>query len=260
VLPRPPTIPTYHALGTRLPRAQDPANLIIPPTTFRSQMLSLKRRGYAFLRLLDFASTLNDGSPPKGICTITFDDGTLDNLTILEPILAELEIPVTVFANPGLLGQLHHAIAPEANIRLMDEDELRELDRSHWVEIGSHTSHHTEMVDADANTALRLMTESRAQLEDLLDHPVLSFAYPNCTYSPECPKAAARAGYQVAVTCHRLGGWERYELERELIDGLDSRLTFEAKVRGIWRRVYDSPPGRLARWVVRPIRHRETVT
>ncbi len=69
----------------------------------------------------------------------------------------------------------------------MDEDELRQLDRSRWVEIGSHTSHHTEMVDADASTALHLMTESRAQLEDLLDHPVLSFAYPNCTYFPNAP-------------------------------------------------------------------------
>ena len=112
VLPRPPIVLTYHALGTQLPRVQDTANLIVPPTAFRSQMLSLKRRGYAFLRLTDFASALNGGPPPEGVCTITFDDGTLDNLTILEPILAELEIPVTVFACPGLLGQLHPAISP----------------------------------------------------------------------------------------------------------------------------------------------------
>jgi peptidoglycan/xylan/chitin deacetylase (PgdA/CDA1 family) len=255
VLPRPPAVLTYHALGTQLPRDQDPANLIISPEVFRSQMVSLKRRGYAFKRLTDFASALNGGPPPKGVCTITFDDGTLDNLTILEPLLAELEIPVTVFACPGLLGQPHHAIAPEANIRLMDEDELRQLDRSRWVEIGSHTSRHTELVNADAELALREMTESREQLESLLDHPVLSFAYPNCTYSASCPDAAARAGYEVAVTCGQRGGWTRYELRRQLIDGLDSRITFEVKARGIWRRVYDSPPGRLGRWAVRSRRH-----
>jgi peptidoglycan/xylan/chitin deacetylase (PgdA/CDA1 family) len=255
MLPRPPVVLTYHALGTRLPREQDPANLLVSPEAFRAQMLSLKRRGYSFQRLTELASALDGGTPPHGVCTITFDDGTLDNLTILEPILAELEVPVTVFACPGLLGQPHHAIAAEAKVRLMDEDELRQLDRSPWVEIGSHTSHHTELVDADAELALREMTESRGQLERLLDHPVLTFAYPNCTYSASCPDAAAQAGYEVAVTCGQRGGWNRYELRRQLIDGLDSRLTFEVKARGVWRSLYDSPPGRLGRWAVRSRRH-----
>jgi peptidoglycan/xylan/chitin deacetylase (PgdA/CDA1 family) len=255
MLPRPPAILTYHALGTRLPREQDPANLVVPPEAFRSQLLSMRRRGYEFIRLLDFAAELENGSPPKGLCAVTFDDGTLDNLTILEPILRQLQVPATVFACPGLLGEPHPDIAPEAGVRLLDEDELRQLDQSPWVEIGSHTSEHTELVDADAGEALRLMTESRVQLEGLLDHPVLSFAYPNCTYSASCPEAAGKAGYEVAVTCGQRGGWNRYELHRELIDGLDSRLSFELKARGVFRRLYDSPPGRLGRWAVRSRRH-----
>ena len=95
----------------------------------------------------------------------------------------------------------------------MDEDELRQLDRSRWVEIGSHTSHHTELVDADASTALRLMTESRAQLEDLLDHPVLSFAYPNCTYSRrDAPTRRRVPATRSPLPADRRGGWKRYEL------------------------------------------------
>jgi peptidoglycan/xylan/chitin deacetylase (PgdA/CDA1 family) len=250
---------TYHALGTRLPREQDPANLVVPPEAFRSQLLSMRRRGYEFIRLLDLAANLENGSAPKGMCAVTVDDGTLDNLTILEPILRELQVPVTVFACPGLLGEPHPDLAPEAGVRLMDEDELRQLDQSDWVEIGSHTSEHTELVDADAGLALRLMTESREQLEGLLDHPVLSFAYPNCTYSASCPGAAARAGYQVAVTCGQRGGWRRYELHRELIDGLDSRLTFELKARGVFRLLYDLPVGRVGRWAVRSRRHPDSV-
>ena len=252
---RPALVLGYHSLGN-LPREQDPANLMVAPDRFRDQLEALRRRGYSFVRLLDFVDRLGGGRAPEGLCAVTFDDGGLDNLTVLMPMLERLRVPATVFACPGLLGDPHPYLAAEAGVRLMDADELRRLAASPWVEIGSHTSRHTELVDADGETAYRLMAESRRELEGLLDEEVLAFAYPNCTYSPHCPEATARAGYAVAVTCGLRGSWTPYELRREAIDGLDRGITYELKVRGVWRALYDSPPGRLARRAIRPVRHR----
>lgn len=252
---RPALVLGYHSLGS-LPREQDPANLMVGPDRFRRQLAALRRRGYAFIPLLDFVGRIEDGAAPDGICAVTFDDGGLDNLTVLMPILEEMRVPATVFACPGLLGEPHPYLAEEAGVRLMDAHELRRLAASPFVEVGSHTSRHTELATADAGTAYALMSESRRDLEELLDHEILSFAYPNCTYSADCPGAAARAGYRVAVTCGLRGGWTPYELRREAIDGLDRGLTYELKVRGAWRALYDSAAGRALRGAIRPIRHR----
>src|SRR3954452_13617216 len=97
---RPPLILAYHGLGS-YPRALDPFNLMLAPERFRRQMRSLSRRGYRFVRLSQFAGLLDEGRPSDGICALTFDDGTVDNLELLAPMLTEFEAPATVFACPG---------------------------------------------------------------------------------------------------------------------------------------------------------------
>ena len=100
------------------------------------------------------------------------------------------------------------------------------------------------------------MATSKDALERLLQRPVASFAYPKCGYSAPCPEAARRAGYSVAVTCGRYGGWRPFELTRESIDSLDGRTTFALKSRGLFRPLRESAPGRAARALARPVRHR----
>jgi peptidoglycan/xylan/chitin deacetylase (PgdA/CDA1 family) len=190
---------------------------------------------------------------------LTFDDGTVDNLRVLAPLLAELGVPATVFACPGLLGQNHFAMPPAAGVRLMDADELLELASAPLIEIGSHTSTHADLSSASAEQAYREMVSSKHALEELLQRPVDAFAYPKCGYSPACPDAARRAGYTVAVTCAGLGGWRRFELAREGIDSLDRRVGFALKSRRLFFPLRKSLPGRLARAAVRPLRHRGDV-
>ena len=100
------------------------------------------------------------------------------------------------------------------------------------------------------------MASSKLALEELLEKPVESFAYPKCRYSAPCPDAARRAGYTVAVTCGGLGGWRRFELARESIDSLDGSIGFAVKSRGLFFPLRESLPGRLLRAAVRPLRHR----
>jgi peptidoglycan/xylan/chitin deacetylase (PgdA/CDA1 family) len=253
---RPPLVLAYHGLGS-YPRQLDPHNLMVDPASFRSQVTGLLGRGYAFVSLEEFAAPLSRGEPPAvATCALTFDDGTLDNLEVMLPLLTELGVSATVFACPGLLGEPHFAMPAEAGVRLMDSSELAELAASPLVSIGSHTTNHSDLSSAGAEEAHAEIVRSKEALEDMLGVPVPAFAYPKCGYSPACPDAVRRAGHSVAVTCGGRGGWVPHELRRESIDPLDGRIGFALKSRGLFHAVRDSPPGRLARGIARPLRHR----
>jgi peptidoglycan/xylan/chitin deacetylase (PgdA/CDA1 family) len=252
---RPPLVLAYHGLG-RYPRQLDPSNLMVDPDRFTAQIRSLRRRGYRFMPLSAFVQHLDRGEPPAGVCAVTFDDGTVDNLAVVEPLLAELDLPATVFACPGLLGTAHFSMEPEAKVRLMDGEQLCTLARSRFVEIGSHTNTHADLSQATAEEAYREMASSKLALEDLLGRPITAFAYPKCGYSTPCPDAARRAGYDVAVTCAGHGGWRRFELARESIDSLDRRISFALKSRRLFMPLRNSRAGVLMRSAARPLRHR----
>jgi peptidoglycan/xylan/chitin deacetylase (PgdA/CDA1 family) len=244
---RPPLVLAYHALGEVEPRL-DPEGLMIPAAEIHSQIERLQEREYRFVKMAEFARLLVAGDPLNGVCALTFDDGSVDNATILPDILRTLRVPATLYVCPGLLGRPHPWIAPEAGVRLMKLSELRAVAALPFVEIGSHTRVHADMeAITDAGQAYGELRSSKLMLEELIDRPVESFAYPYGRYSSVCPAEAERAGYLSAATCELRGDWTPYELRRELIAPGDLGLRFELKIRGLFRPLVDSPPARLRR-------------
>jgi peptidoglycan/xylan/chitin deacetylase (PgdA/CDA1 family) len=244
--PRPPLVLTYHALGD-VAREHDPDNLVHSPEKFRAEVEDLKSRGYEFVTAAEFARRLRSREPLGAVCALTFDDGSLDNATLVPGLLRALDVPATVFACPGLLGRPHPWIEPEAGVRLMNADELRAISELGLIEVGSHTWDHADLEHASEAEATRQMTSSKAALEEIVGGPVLTFAYPFCRYSGACPGAAERAGYIAAFTCGGRGGMRPYELRREMMDREHSRLAWELKTRGLFDRVMGSAPARAAR-------------
>jgi peptidoglycan/xylan/chitin deacetylase (PgdA/CDA1 family) len=245
----------YHSLGD-VPRSRDPAGLVVPPARFRQHVTILRRRGYEFVKQREFAHRLQEaGGPPRGTVSLTFDDGPEDNATLLPGLLEELGVPATLFVNVGLLGEPYRWVAPEVGMRVMSEAQLHEVAAHPLIEIGSHTNRHTSLAEADESTAYAELERSRIDLEELLGVEVSSFAYPDCAYSPACPAAVARASYTSAVTCGDRGGWDRFELKRESPSPGDGRLVFELKARGVFHRVRDLPPARVARRATRSLRY-----
>jgi peptidoglycan/xylan/chitin deacetylase (PgdA/CDA1 family) len=234
----------YHAVGD-VRSEHDPDRLVQPPEMLERQLRSLAKRGYEFLTAADFARRLGAGSPLDGACAVTFDDGTIDNLTVLPRILQPLGIPATVFACPGLLGEPDPYIAPESGLRLMNADELREL-AALGLEVGAHTNRHVDLSDASGEAAYAEMASCKQALEDILGSPVHSFAYPFCRYSAACPGAAERAGYLAAFTCGGRGGRLPFELRREMMDNRDGRLSWALKSRRRYEETLALPPVRLA--------------
>jgi peptidoglycan/xylan/chitin deacetylase (PgdA/CDA1 family) len=245
----------YHGIADVDPR-HDPRRLYVRPDAFRRQVSRLRSRGYRFVAMAEFAAGLTGGADLEATCALTFDDGTEDMLTILAPLLAELGVPGTVYVCPGRAGEPYEWCDPASGTRFMTTEEIVELAAHPLVEIGAHTNRHTNLGHASAQDAHREMASCKATLEDLLDRPVPSFCYPECTYSAPCPDAARRAGYTSAVTCGPRGGWDVFELKRETIMTPDGMVTFELKSRGLYYRVTDAPPARAARWATRRYRHR----
>ena len=231
----------YHCV-TDAGGRHDPHNLAVTPGRFRHQVESLLARGYELVTVTDFARRLAESGPPAGVCALTFDDGTDDDLL---PLLGELGVPGTLFVCPGLLGEAHPWL-PGSGLRLMSGAALRDAAALPFVEVGSHTSTHANLAGATAEDAYRELHTSREELEELLGCAVTSVAYPSCHYSPACPAAAERAGYCCAVTCEGRGGWLPFELRREVIASWDGRLTFALKSRGLGHVAQRSALGKLA--------------
>ncbi|MGQ9560925.1 MAG: polysaccharide deacetylase family protein [Candidatus Oleimicrobiaceae bacterium] len=79
--------------------------LTVPVAEFVRQMAYI-RRGFTALPLEEFGTFQRKpwafSKPPLAV---TFDDGYRDNVTLVQPILGEYEIPATIFVTTGYLGQ-----------------------------------------------------------------------------------------------------------------------------------------------------------
>jgi peptidoglycan/xylan/chitin deacetylase (PgdA/CDA1 family) len=191
---------TYHAIDSRASVTS------VPPGEFRRQMETLAQHGLSGVSLADaFAQRERDGCFPPGAVVLTFDDGYLSVLSEALPAMQGLGFRGTVFVISGLVG-LNAAAARERN-PYIDRDllgwgHLAELAAA-GLEIGSHTVRHPDLRRLDAPDLERELRESREELEQRLQRPVESFAYP-FGYVNATVAAAAALRYRRACTT-RLG-------------------------------------------------------
>jgi peptidoglycan/xylan/chitin deacetylase (PgdA/CDA1 family) len=93
----------YHRVA---PLSRDVHQIAITPEAFRSQLETLTRKRHV-VPLGDLVTAARDGSPPHGCVALTFDDGYLDNLEIVLPILEEFSAPATFFLTSAGLPRPH---------------------------------------------------------------------------------------------------------------------------------------------------------
>ena len=159
---------------------------------FKQQLDYLAEQGYQPISLLDFMKAKKGKfTLPEKPVVLTFDDGYIDNYTVLLPILEERQLKGTVFMVTNAIGQDGY----------LSWGQLREM-QARGMEIGSHTANH-----------LPLDTMSQAQIEDEIKlsklilewngiHTVYFLSYPNGIYNDTAVKALADSEYLGAVTGH----------------------------------------------------------
>ena len=105
----------------------------------------------------------------------------------------------------------------ESSHRPMHPEELKQLEAAGLVTIGAHTVNHPALSKQTPQEQQREIADSRAYLEQLLNHSVDTFAYPFGAYQPETVPLLATENFLCACTTVEETAWQgnsRHELPR----------------------------------------------
>jgi peptidoglycan/xylan/chitin deacetylase (PgdA/CDA1 family) len=175
-----------------------------PPARFSRQMAYLKKQGYVFYTASELIEHFREhGAFPTKAITLTFDDGWKDNYMNAFPVLRELGIPATIFLVPSCIGQVTARVqgegeGPRAHL---SREEILEMSQ-HGIEFGSHSMSHKLLDRIPAEEVRFEVQEAKRQLEDLLQKPCRTFAYPAGYFSEVARKAVVEAGHIAAFSTH----------------------------------------------------------
>lgn len=176
-------------------------------TGFLRHLDELEDWGARVLPLDEAMRRLADGTLPERAVVLTFDDGYASVVEQAWPVLLDRGWPATLYAVSGYLDPSRRlpwdAEHPDAGlVRLMSRSQLLEAAAS-GLDVGSHTHRHSWLPHQDPQSLRDELAGSRARLEDLLDRPVRSVAYPAGGWDERVRRAAEDAGYSVGITVDR---------------------------------------------------------
>ncbi|EKP0294770.1 polysaccharide deacetylase family protein [Aeromonas veronii] len=176
----------------------------MPITMFEKHLRLMKWLGYETLTFRDLADKgfIHRLQYGKKYLMITADDGYQDNLTRMLPLLEKYGYKAVVFVVTGEgynRWDVEHPTNPDTKVSLMSGEQLKALAASGHVEIGGHTLTHPRLSQLTAEQQAHEIQENKRQLEALLGHSLLSFAYPYGDMNESTKEQAITAGYRFAV-------------------------------------------------------------
>lgn len=245
----PPLALVYHGVAD-VPLSRDPDRLFVRAEDLRRQIARLREWGY---RLVSFGELAHEveRSGGAGHAALTFDDGLVDNLEALAPILHEVDATATVFVVSGWLGKQHPA-APWT--RIVTAEELRDLHGA-GVEIGGHSVTHADLSTLSYEGALQELAQGKQELEAVLGRPVEVAAYPYGRTNDETVRAARDAGFRAACGATARGSWsDPHFLPRQDMDNGCTLIGLRLKRDDRYEPLMRFVPARAARRVSRRLR------
>ena len=233
-----PRVLMYHMVREHIDGAKF-NKLRVTPAQFEQQVAWMKAQGFHFVTMQELQA--NWRQHPEKTVAITFDDGYLDNLENAYPILEKFQAKATIYVvvdrhdrDWSTYKKAHHNSGELAREPKLNDEQVKFLAKSGLVEIGSHTMTHANLAKLDDAQCLAELTESKQQLEQLIQQPVTSFAYPFGIYSARDVQLAKQAGYQNAVTTIEGIDGEQpdfMQLQRIKISGKDSLFAVKCRLR-----------------------------
>ncbi len=166
------------------------ADLTVTPARFRAEMDWLAHNGYQPISEEALFRGLYEGAalPPRPV-VLTFDDGYVDDVVAVAPVLRRRHWPATLAVIAGRSGETAFLTWPQ----------IVKLDRE-GMDIASHSMDHVELAGAGPDVLQRQLADSRRMLAAHLGHPVYWFVYPAGSYDATAEAAAKDAGYLLAYT------------------------------------------------------------
>lgn len=233
-----PSFVMLHSVGEEVVDPCCPNNTI-RPDELRNFIIAMRKAGYVFETFVD---AVEHGDART--VSLTFDDGFVDNYTVLFPILKELTCPATCFVtnrgNPDFPRERWSTEDPiPPNAQYLTADMIREMDASGLVEIGGHTAGHTTLTKVSLESAEREIIDNKKWLESVLEHKIVSFAYPRGGENDEIVSLLKVAGYKYAAAMKkkmRPVETDSYRIHRQIISrGLETWKSVLLATRGKWK-------------------------
>lgn len=196
------TLVGWHRIG------DSPDGLTTHPDDFVRHLDVLEEWGGTVLPLDEAHRLLLEDRLPERAVALTFDDGYASVLEQAWPELRRRGLPATLFAvSDYLCGRRtfpwdHRHPAGSELTRLATAADVRAA-AEEGLDIGSHTATHRWLPSLSDAEVREELLRSRDDLEDLLDRPITSFAYPMGGVTPAVRDLVADAGYRTAITTER---------------------------------------------------------
>jgi peptidoglycan/xylan/chitin deacetylase (PgdA/CDA1 family) len=157
-------------------------SLAVPPRVFARQMAILVecRRQFPVVSLTEARTVLAEELRTRAV-VLTFDDAWADNHANALGPLRRYGLPAMLYAPSRLLGRSGY----------MTRSQLLEMDAG-GIAIGAHSRNHPDLRKCSPHELESEIRGSKEDLEDLLDKPVSSFAYPTTESSKLSERLASR--------------------------------------------------------------------
>jgi peptidoglycan/xylan/chitin deacetylase (PgdA/CDA1 family) len=173
---------------------------VVDPARFAEHIDCIAAAGYQPVTVSTAAAAIRGDSalPPRPV-VLTFDDGFADFATDAAPVLARYDFTATLYVTTHFVDGTSEWLAGEGEggRRMLSWSQLIELDRA-GIEIGPHGHTHRQLDVIRRRDVVAEVLTSKRLVEERLDHPVSTFAYPHGYSSPYVRRVVANAGFASA--------------------------------------------------------------
>lgn len=223
----------YHIIDE--PMAKNEFKYCCSPANFARQMQYLVDSGHSVLSMDAMTECiLGQREWPEKPVAITFDDGFDNVYTQALPVLANLNLPATLYALSDHFNGDNFWMNSRGfpNRKLITQSQLIELDNA-GITIGSHTANHGKLPQLGPDELVSEIRLSKSRLEDILGKPVQHFAYPYGLFDDNSRQAVIDAKYLSA--CSTVSGFNRvgqdvFAIRRIEVFGWDTLRAFRQKM------------------------------
>lgn len=191
----------YHAVTAE--PLEDPTQESIPAPLFATHMASLRSLGVEVVLLEEGIQRLASGTLGGPTVSVVFDDGYVGVHDYASEVLAQHQIPATLFLATGSIGRSTFPWVPPSLGRPLTWKEVSTLVSEAGCSVGSHTHTHRMLTMLDTRAVRDELRRSRAAIQQHLGVTPRAFAYPYGSYGTfdaRTRRILSEEGYSVACT------------------------------------------------------------
>ena len=158
---------------------------------FKKQLEIIQKNNIKFINPKNFEKELKDNKKQRKIL-LTIDDGFLSFYKNAWPILKEKKIPFILFVSTREVGSFNY----------MNWDQIKEISKEDFVEIGNHSHTHEYLIDESNEVIKADIQKSIGIFKKELGKNSIFFSYPFGEYSINFKKIIKSLGFRYAFGQH----------------------------------------------------------